>query len=43
MMCNGSLKYKYFFPVSNGMKSANSAMVGMKYKIEASKEMKNAM
>ena len=30
----------YFLPVSNGMKSANSAMVGMKYKIEASKKWK---
>ena len=33
----------YFLPVLNGIKSANSAMVEMKYKREASKEMKNVM
>ena len=33
----------YILPVWNGMTSANSAVVGMKYEIEASKEMKNAM
>ena len=35
--------YIYLLPVSKGMKSANSARVGIKYEIEASKEIKNEM